>query len=62
MGRAPDDLAAEMLRLIGQQADAPPALVKLKVVGAGNSSLGSALDSSLGNSAGASSAGKEKQP
>ena len=39
MGRAPDDLAAEMLRLIGQQADAPPASARLKVVGAGNSSL-----------------------
>jgi len=25
MGRSPDDLAAEMLRLLGPQADAPPA-------------------------------------
>jgi hypothetical protein len=57
MGRAPDDLAAEMLRLIGQQADAPPSSARLKVVGAGNSSL----DSSLRNSAGSSSVGKEKQ-
>jgi AcrR family transcriptional regulator len=57
MGRSPDDLAAEMLRLIGQQADAPPASVKLKVVGAGSSSLDRAVGSSLGSSP----AGKEKQ-
>src|ERR1700722_18583684 len=57
MGRAPDDLAAEMLRLIGQQADAPPPSARLKVVGAGNSSLDSALNNSLGNSP----VGKEKQ-
>jgi AcrR family transcriptional regulator len=61
MGRAPDDLAAEMLRLIGQQADAPPPSVRLKVVGPGNSSLDSALDSALGSSFGISPAGKEKQ-
>src|ERR1700675_3778141 len=47
MGRAPDHLAAEMLRLIGQQADAHPASVRLKVVGAGSSSLDGALNSSL---------------
>ena len=57
MGRAPDHLAAEMLRLIGQQADAHPASVRLKVVGAGSSSLDGALNSSLGNSP----VGKEKQ-
>jgi hypothetical protein len=61
MGRAPDDLAAEMLRLIGQQADAPPPSARLKVVGTGNSSFDSALGSSLENSHGSSSAGKEKQ-
>src|SRR6476661_979124 len=37
MGRAPDDLAAEMLRLIGTQADAPPEAVRLRLVTAGNS-------------------------
>jgi AcrR family transcriptional regulator len=58
MGRRPGDLAAEMLRLIGQQADAPPASVKLTVVGGGNSSL----DSSIRNSAGTPAAGQEKQP
>jgi hypothetical protein len=50
-----------MLRLIGQQADAPPPSVRLKVVGPGNSSLDSALDSALGSSFGSSPAGKEKQ-
>jgi AcrR family transcriptional regulator len=61
MGRAPDDLAAEMLRLIGQQADAPPPSVRLKVVGPGNSSLDSALGSAPGSSFGSSPADKEKQ-
>jgi AcrR family transcriptional regulator len=37
MGRSPDDLAAEMLRLLGPQADAPPAAARLTVVGTGNS-------------------------
>ena len=44
-------------RLIGQQADAPPASVRLKVVGGGNSSLAS----SLRNSAVSSPVGEEKQ-
>jgi AcrR family transcriptional regulator len=57
MGRSPDDLAAEMLRLIGQQADAPPSLARLKVVGAVNPSL----DNSCGSSLGSSPIGKEKQ-
>jgi hypothetical protein len=33
MGRAPDILAAEMLRLIGTQADAPASAARLRVVG-----------------------------
>lgn len=33
MGRSPDDLAAEMLRLLGPQADAPPESARLRVVG-----------------------------
>src|SRR6266436_5906708 len=37
MGRSPDDLAAEMLRLLGPQADAPPAAARLTVVRTGNS-------------------------
>src|SRR5712664_2473471 len=37
MGRSPDDLAAEMLRLLGPQADAPPAAARLTVVKTGNS-------------------------
>src|ERR1700736_5444852 len=37
MGRAPEQLAAEMLRLIGTQADAPAGAARLKIVGAGNS-------------------------
>jgi AcrR family transcriptional regulator len=37
MGRSPDDLAAEMLRLIGTQADAPPEAARLRLVGTGNS-------------------------
>ena len=32
MGRSPDGLAAEMLRLLGPQADAPPAGARLRVV------------------------------
>src|SRR4051812_31235520 len=50
MGRSPDALAAEMLRLLGPQADAPPAAARLRVVSAGNS----APDGSSG--------AKEKQP
>jgi AcrR family transcriptional regulator len=50
MGRSPDDLAAEMLRLLGPQADAPADAARLTIVGARNS----APDSSA--------AGKEKQP
>jgi hypothetical protein len=49
MGRSPDDLAAEMLRLLGPQADAPPEAARLRVVG-GNPAPGS------------SSTGKEKAP
>ena len=48
MGRSPDQLAAEMLRLLGPQADAPADAARLRIIGAGNS----ARD--------ASSAGKEK--
>src|SRR5947208_14012354 len=48
MGRSSDDLAAEMLRLLGPQADAPADAARLRIIGAGNS----AHD--------ASSAGKEK--
>jgi AcrR family transcriptional regulator len=50
MGRSPDDLAAEMLRLLGPQADAPPAAARLTVVKTGNSAPDSL------------SADKEKQP
>jgi hypothetical protein len=50
MGRSAGDLAAEMLRLLGPQADAPADAARLRVVGAKNS----APDSS--------SAGKENQP
>jgi hypothetical protein len=32
MGRSPDELAAEMLRLLGPQADASPAGARLSVV------------------------------
>ncbi len=46
MGRSSDDLAAEMLRLIGTQADAPPEAARLRLVTGGNSPL----------------AGKEKKP
>ena len=37
MGRSSDDLAAEMLRLIGTQADAPPEAARLRLVTTGNS-------------------------
>src|ERR1700724_4823114 len=37
MGRAPEQLATEMLRLIGTQADAPAGAARLRVVGGGNS-------------------------
>src|SRR5258707_3501320 len=37
MGRSPENLAAEMLRLLGPQADAPAGAARLKIVGAGNS-------------------------
>jgi hypothetical protein len=50
MGRSPEKLAAEMLRLLAPQADAPADAARLRLVGANNS----AADSS--------SAGKEKQP
>jgi len=50
MGRSPDDLAAEMLRLLGPQADAPPEAARLRIIGAGNSIPA------------ASSAGTEKRP
>src|SRR5947208_2015346 len=50
MGRSPKDLAAEMLRLLGPQADAPAAAARLSVVRSGNSAPDSASRS------------KEKQP
>src|SRR6266481_1712125 len=50
MGRSPDELAAEMLRLLGPQADAPPKAARLSVVRSGNSAPDSASRS------------KEKQP
>jgi hypothetical protein len=37
MGRSPDDLAAEMLRLLDPQADVPPEAARLRVVGTSNS-------------------------
>jgi AcrR family transcriptional regulator len=37
MGRSSDDLAAEMLRLLGPQADAPQKAARLRVVETGNS-------------------------
>ena len=40
MGRSPDDLAAEMLRLLGTQADAPAAGARLRMVNAANSAPG----------------------
>jgi AcrR family transcriptional regulator len=45
MGRSPDELAAEMLRLLGPQADAPPAGARLSVVRSGNSAPDSASTS-----------------
>src|SRR4051812_21818954 len=36
MGRSSDDLAAEMLRLLGPQADAPPEATRLRIIGANN--------------------------
>ena len=36
MGRSPDALAAEMLRLLGTQADAPPEAARLRIIGAGD--------------------------
>jgi AcrR family transcriptional regulator len=50
MGRAPEALAAEMLRLLGPQADASPGIARFKLVGARNSQPDT------------SPAGKEKQP
>jgi AcrR family transcriptional regulator len=50
MGRSPVALAAEMLRLLGPQADAPSEAARLRIVKTGNSAPGN------------SSAGKEKQP
>jgi hypothetical protein len=37
MGRSPDLLAAEMLRLLGTQADAPADAARLRIVGAKDS-------------------------
>jgi AcrR family transcriptional regulator len=37
MGRSPDELAAEMLRLLGPQADAPAEAARLRLVSAQNS-------------------------
>src|SRR6266436_4885179 len=45
MGRSPDELAAEMLRLLGPQADAPAATARLSVVRSGNSAPDSASTS-----------------
>jgi AcrR family transcriptional regulator len=42
MGRPADDLAREMLRLLGPQADAPPDAARLRIVGAENSDTPSA--------------------
>ena len=50
MGRSPGDLAAEMLRLLGPQADAPAETSRLRIV------------SSARSAPGGSSTGKEKQP
>ena len=50
MGRSPDDLATEMLRLLGPQADASAAGARLRVVSTGDPVPGSSSD------------GKEKQP
>src|SRR5256884_7786724 len=50
MGRSPHELVAEMLRLLGPQADAPAAAARLSVVRSGNSAPDSASRS------------KEKQP
>ncbi len=50
MGRSPDDLAAEMLRLLGPQADASPAGARFKIVSVGNSTPGGSSDA------------REKQP
>jgi AcrR family transcriptional regulator len=47
MGRSPEELAAEMLRLLGPQADAPADAARLRIVGAKESDT--------------ASAGKEKQ-
>jgi hypothetical protein len=40
MGRSPDDLAAEMLRLLGTQADAPAGAARLRVVSSGKPTPG----------------------
>jgi AcrR family transcriptional regulator len=50
MGRSPEALTAEMLRLLGPQADAPAGAARLKLVDAQNSAPGG------------SPAGREKQP
>lgn len=50
MGRAPEDLAAEMLRLLGPQADAPADAARLRLVKTVNSPPGGSSDA------------KEKQP
>jgi AcrR family transcriptional regulator len=50
MGRSPGDLAAEMLRLLGPQADMPPETARLRIVGSAPSAPSG------------SPAGKEKQP
>jgi hypothetical protein len=42
MGRSADDLAREMLRLLGPQADAPPDAARLRIVGAEDSVTSSA--------------------
>jgi hypothetical protein len=45
MGRSPEELAADMLRLLGPQADAPPTAARLSLVGTGKSTPDSASGS-----------------
>src|SRR6187402_1205882 len=45
MGRSPADLAAEMLRLLGPQADTQPETTRLRVVRTGNSAPGDSSES-----------------
>jgi AcrR family transcriptional regulator len=45
MGRSPDDLTAEMLRLLGPQADAPAEAARLRLIRTGNSAPGALSES-----------------